>query len=309
MTAGSAAKAAQSNRPESPPKQFPPPSTKRRSPRVTGGQCFRDSRRRHVERDGALVAVHTEEIGRFARREWRTPRARVVAAADGLDLDDVRAHVAQHLGAQRPGEDAREIEDAYAVQRTFARGGRHRALRLPHRGRRVFVAFQAALYAEQFPDARKWCQFGLTHYADDVRFTECELTLLGWTGRSKGDVRRAWALTDDIERHDTLGMLKSTWALRRTMTAAIIARAGMRDSAQAVLATLAARQRADSTIRGVPLAEAYVRLLLNDRNDAMASLEQYFRSSPAARAQIAQHPWFRPLRGNPRFDALVQPTR
>ncbi|MNC86855.1 hypothetical protein D3C83_25410 [compost metagenome] len=66
--------------------------------------------RRHVERQRALVAVDAEKISRLAVHEGRSPGARVVARAGRFDLDHVGAHVAQHLPAQRPGQDAREIQ-------------------------------------------------------------------------------------------------------------------------------------------------------------------------------------------------------
>jgi hypothetical protein len=138
---------------------------------------------------------------------------------------------------------------------------------------------------------------GLTHYPGDPRFTECELTILGWTGRSRSDARRAWALVNDIEHRDTTGMLRATWAVRRLMAAAVVARSGLRDSTRAVLVSVRERQRRDSTLRTAPLVQSYVRLLLNDRDSALVFLDEYFKTSPAARAQIAQHPW---------FDALVR---
>lgn len=175
--------------------------------------------------------------------------------------------------------------------------------------RTVSVALSASLYAERFDDARRWCRLGLMHYARDVRFVECELILLGWTGRSRGDVGAAWRLVNGIEQRDTVGELAATWTLRRFMVAAVLARSGMRDSARAMVASVRAQQRRDPTTRGAPLGEAYVRLLLNDRDSALVHLTDYLRSAPPARAQIAQHPWFRPLRGDPRFDALVAAPR
>ena len=68
-----------------------------------------------VERQALLVAVDAEEVRALAADERRTPRARVVAAAGLLDLDDARAHVGEQHRAVRPGQHARQIDDEQAV--------------------------------------------------------------------------------------------------------------------------------------------------------------------------------------------------
>ncbi|MEJ1967550.1 MAG: hypothetical protein WDN03_02765 [Rhizomicrobium sp.] len=72
----------------------------------------------HVDRDGLLVAVGGQEIGRVAAaavrigQEGRTEEAGLVALAGLLDLDHLGAQVAENLG--RPGrrQDAAQIEHA-----------------------------------------------------------------------------------------------------------------------------------------------------------------------------------------------------
>ena len=48
--------------------------------------------------------------------------ARIVAAGQLLDLDDVGAHVGEHHAARRAGHDLRELEHAHAGERA-GRGG------------------------------------------------------------------------------------------------------------------------------------------------------------------------------------------
>jgi hypothetical protein len=59
-----------------------------------------------VERERALVAVESEVVGRLAVAIRRTPVARVVAAVGALDLDHVRAEVAEQHRRERSGEHA-----------------------------------------------------------------------------------------------------------------------------------------------------------------------------------------------------------
>ena len=56
---------------------------------------------------------------------WPIADPRLVAGPGRLDLDDVGAHVAQHLPAERPGHHLAELDDADAVER--AGGGAARA--------------------------------------------------------------------------------------------------------------------------------------------------------------------------------------
>jgi hypothetical protein len=53
--------------------------------------------------------------------------------------------------------------------------------------------------------------------------------------------------------------------------------------------------------------EAYVRLLLGERDGALSLLDRYLKLKPQARGIIAESPWFRPLRTDPDFMALVTP--
>jgi hypothetical protein len=66
-----------------------------------------------IHRDALLAAVDRHEVRRFAAQE-RRPRARVVALARLLDLDDLGAHVTEDHRAERPGQHPREIQHAYS---------------------------------------------------------------------------------------------------------------------------------------------------------------------------------------------------
>ena len=54
----------------------------------------------------ALVAVARQEVGaKYGTEERRPPAAGIVAAAGPLELDDVGPEVAEHLPAERPGQE------------------------------------------------------------------------------------------------------------------------------------------------------------------------------------------------------------
>ncbi len=87
-----------------------------------------------VDRDRALVAVGAEVVRGVARllagrvlQPGRAPRARVVAGAGALHLDDVGAEIGQQLSRPRAREHAREVQHLDALQ--GARRRRHGELR------------------------------------------------------------------------------------------------------------------------------------------------------------------------------------
>ncbi len=66
-----------------------------------------------IEHQRALAAVEPHEQRRHVRRARRAGVARRIALGR-LDLDDVGAHVAEHLRRQRPGDHRSQIENANA---------------------------------------------------------------------------------------------------------------------------------------------------------------------------------------------------
>jgi tetratricopeptide (TPR) repeat protein len=196
--------------------------------------------------------------------------------------------------------DGRYADAAVAAERAYEADAFFRATHV------MSTAFVASLRAERFDEARKWCQLGLARSPGDPRFSECELTLLGAVGRTGADVRAGWQLVQSIERADTLQMLQQTWGYRRLMVAAILARNGAADSARAVLATVRSMPAERRGLTSV--FEAYVLLLLGDRDAAISRLGERLRTAPEYRRQVATLPYFRSLHGDPRFEALVRPV-
>jgi len=158
----------------------------------------------------------------------------------------------------------------------------------------VSLLFFASLNLQKFDDAVRWCETGFSRYAGDPRFQTCRLILLGWTGKSRGDVGKAWQEIESIEKQDTIGMFSSQWSYFRMMAAMTAARAGMKDSARAIVA----RVHADSAAHPgseVRTEEAYVHLLLGQREEALALLREELKSDPDSRGRIIRSPWFKDL--------------
>lgn len=162
-----------------------------------------------------------------------------------------------------------------------------------------------SLASGRVDDARMWCARGQQRFPDDPRFWGCELTILGWTGRTRELVDTAWRLLDAGEQRDKLNILVTGWGTRRLLVAAVAARAGLVDSARAIVSRVRA---AESTAAGATqndYGEAYVQTILGNNDAAIALLTRYLTAQPSQRSGVRSTPWFAPLHSDQRFSELT----
>ena len=165
--------------------------------------------------------------------------------------------------------------------------------------------FFSALILERWDDARTWCTRGVRRFPARPNFVDCRLRILGWTGRGRQDVTEAWRALADANGKDSSPVLKID---RLLMVAAVLARSGMADSARGVLRTAGALASDPYLRMDMSYAEAYVYLLLGDRDEALRLLDSYLHVNPQERGSTAENPWWQSLRADPRFEALVRPA-
>ena len=174
---------------------------------------------------------------------------------------------------------------------------------LTETARSMPVLMFASLERGDTAAARGWCETGRAQFPNDFHLWECELTLLGWLATRPTDAARAWTLVRTIERRDSLRVLAMGWGVRRLMVAAILARAGLADSARHVMR--ATRTTASSQVlETLGLYEGFVFTELHDDAAALRALEGYVQTFPHAREYVATTRWFAPLHGEPRFITL-----
>ena len=175
---------------------------------------------------------------------------------------------------------------------------------LTETARSMQVLMFAALERGDTAGARSWCTTGRLRFPNDFHLWECELTLLGWLSSRRSDVSRAWSLVETIERRDTMSILAMGWGVRRLMVAAILARAGLSDSAQSVMH--ATRSHASGpVVQGLELYEAMVLTELGDHEGAFGKLDAFLRKFPQSRSYIATARWFTVLHADPGFATVL----
>jgi len=175
---------------------------------------------------------------------------------------------------------------------------------LTETARSIPVLMFAALERGDSAAARVWCETGQAQFPEDFHQWECELTLLGWLATRPSDAARAWALVRTIERRDSVNILAMGWGVRRLMVAAILARAGLADSARRVM-RFTRRGASSQVVEGLGLYEAFVLTELHDHPSALRALESYLQTFPHSREYVATTRWFSPLHGDARFSTLV----
>ena len=162
-----------------------------------------------------------------------------------------------------------------------------------------------ALFLGRFDKAREACTSGRERFPRDPRLIDCDLMILGWTGDRRADADHAWRLLVEHEREDSTGMLAATRGIRHMYVAAVLARAGLGDSAEAVVRRMRAELERRGDASSMDYWESYVHVLAGRPNDAIARLTTFLATNPAFRGFVANTPWFQSLRSDPRFMRLV----
>jgi serine/threonine-protein kinase len=167
--------------------------------------------------------------------------------------------------------------------------------------------FLASFDLGQFVDAAHWCDEGGRRFPDNFAFVSCHLWMLTTRWAKDPDAALAWKLADSVvalapaPRRD-FETLKAHMAV-----AAVLARAGLADSAR----NLARRSRGAADVdptRDLAYLDAFVQTLLKDPKEAVKSLTAYLAVNPNQRAGLASDPgwFFRSLQDDPGFEQLVK---
>jgi serine/threonine-protein kinase len=157
--------------------------------------------------------------------------------------------------------------------------------------------------------ARDACAQGARRFPANPRFTECRLMMMTMRGDS-ADPARAWRLADSLVALSPTVQQPYQRRSAAMWTAAVLARAGLADSARAT----ARRSAGDATVdpsRDLANIGAFVFTLLGDTTQALERIGAYLDVNPGRRQAFAENPgwWFRPLEGSPGFRRLVGPGR
>ncbi|UCC48956.1 MAG: protein kinase, partial [Gemmatimonadota bacterium] len=156
----------------------------------------------------------------------------------------------------------------------------------------------------EYEDALYWALEGEHRFPDRVDFRSAELMLFTMSEGPEPDVERAWQLLDEMKA--LMPAQRSDFFLRsaKLQVAAVLARAGLNDSARALIQQAHAGA-SDKALAWLAYDEANTWLLLGDSDRALEALTLFLEHEPQNKAYVAEDPWFRELRDDPRFKELV----
>jgi TolB-like protein len=155
----------------------------------------------------------------------------------------------------------------------------------------------AILELSQDSDALAWCAETQRRFPDAG--VTCRLQLWGWSPTAEPDVDSAWAALNDL-----VPVSPQTYATHLAMVAAVAARAGLVDSARAIL------RRARSQVANASGPDfAAAAAALGDRREALRWLATFLELHPNQRGYIAASRRFMALHGDSTFDRIYGTTR
>lgn len=244
--------------------------------------------------------------GSLRYKKWQAaarPSCDLIEAAEAdlrraVDMDDSRARAWVTLA-----DLLQYAKGSFAAARNAARAAYERDAFLSDAPDILMTLATLSADLEDYDEAIRWAETGRHRFPDDVRFPALELHVLTHGGAP--DVARGWELVEATVRLAAPRSRGIFTAIMRGKMAAVLARAGLADSARAVLRRARA-ESPDAALESLTQEEAHARLLLGDREAALDALGSYLDANPDERAYAAVDPWWRELHGDPRFVALVE---
>lgn len=170
--------------------------------------------------------------------------------------------------------------------------------------------FSVSYDLEQWNEANRWCAEGRRRFPRDPYFVQCQLYLSWSTKAARSEVDSVWAYADRFVALSKPDSRPVAAKLARVMAAGALARAGLADSARAVLRDARVEASADPH-RDVAGTEAVVRVILGEHDEAIRLIKDYLTVNPDHLRGFATRTgwWWREIQDHPTFVALLAGAR
>ena len=170
--------------------------------------------------------------------------------------------------------------------------------------------FLSSYDLQQWPKAKLWCDEMQRRFRDSFQAPRCRLFLM--TGKNESQVQAragvalAWSLADSVTAKAPKARQDFQRLNSNMLVAAVLARAGLADSARRVVSRSKGNAEMDAS-RDLSQFAAFVEVLLHDKDAAMKDLSEYFAASDRRKASFASNAgwWFDDLKGLPAYQKLI----
>jgi serine/threonine-protein kinase len=245
---------------------------------------------------GFLLDYLASESGGEARADSLREEA-AFALGRATDLDGSRAGAYARLS--RIFEDqGRDAEAKLAARQAYEADPYQLDARVI-----LFRLCSTSMSLKIWSEVERWCGEGSERFPTRASFPSALLAALAGPEGPEPDVDLAWQMSDQVIRLSEPHMRPRRIPTHHLQVAAVIARAGMPDSARAVMARSLDDPNATSV--NVHVFEANARLRLGDVDGALDALERFLLAVPGARADAATEWWWEELWDHPRFKEIV----
>jgi serine/threonine-protein kinase len=169
----------------------------------------------------------------------------------------------------------------------------------------LFRLFVTSYDLELFMPAADWCSKGASRFPANPLFAQCQLMMMT-TNAADPDVAAAWRLANEAVRLSPERNRPYQQDFQQIFVAAVLARAGLADSARHLLERSKGNPDIDPQ-RELLGYEAMARVMLGDKDEALRLLDEYLVANPKHREGFRKivHWWWRPIQDDPRFKALI----
>lgn len=165
--------------------------------------------------------------------------------------------------------------------------------------------FLGSLDLQDDVESRRWCAEGFRRFPEDPRFTQCQLMVNALPGSSP-DIEESWRLLDQWVEVSPADRKEFNRSLGMIYMGMALVRAGLPDSARAVLVEARPGPDADP-VRLLPYYEAIARSWLGDTNEAVRLMGIHLAANPTLVESYAAGDswWLETLYREPAFRSLL----
>jgi tetratricopeptide (TPR) repeat protein len=170
----------------------------------------------------------------------------------------------------------------------------------------IWRLFATAYDVAEPVEAQKWCAVGQERFPDEAFFLRCELLIMTMRGETP-NVARGWEIVEELRGRWPRPELPFEGRWDRMLMAAALGRAGLADSARAVMLSARASREVDprGELQGL---EAFARTVVGDKAEALDLLEGYLREFPQHREGFRRLNtwWWQDIQNEPRYVTLTR---